>query len=164
MRSMYRTKNDTPKRRASACAFFAKFCEESEGDSSLDRLRQLISLFDDSEVQVHTAACQAFDTFIKSIPKNGYEPLVVTLRRAIESTGGPGRTVPGFSLPKGVPSTVPIIIAGLTAGNNEQRENAAYAIGELVERTDEVVMKHSWYLPPARSFVLRLRQRYILLE
>jgi len=141
---MYRTKNDTPKRRASACSFFSKFCEESEGDSSLyhgDWLRQLISLFDDSEVQVHTAACQAFDTLVKSIPKNEYEPLVVTLRRAIESTGAPGRTVPGFSLPKGVASTVPIIIAGLTTGNNEQRENAAYAIGALVERTDEIVMK-----------------------
>lgn len=144
MCGMCRTKNDTPKRRASACSFFAKFCEETEGDSSLyhgDWLRQLISLFDDPELQVHTAACQTFDTFVKSIPKNEYEPLVVTLRRAIEGTGAPGRTVPGFGLPKGVASTVPIIIAGLTTGNNEQRENAAYAIGDLVERTDENVMK-----------------------
>ena len=32
---------------------------------------------------------------------------------------------------------VPITIAGLTTGNDEQRENAAYAIGDLVERTQE---------------------------
>ena len=36
---------------------------------------------------------------------------------------------------------MPIIIAGLTTGSNEQRENAAYAIGDLVERTDESAIK-----------------------
>ncbi|KAI5983714.1 armadillo-type protein [Pisolithus albus] len=138
------TKHDAPRRRASACSFFVLFCEESQIDSSLyrvDWVRQLVSLFDDSEVVVHTAAWKAFDTFVKTVPKDEYEPLVVTLRRTIESTGAPGRTVPGFSLPKGVAPTVPIIIAGLTTGSNEQRENAAYAIGDLVERTDELVMK-----------------------
>ena len=112
------------------------FCEESELDSSLyrvDWVRQLISLFDDLEVEVHTAAWKAFDTFVKSVPKDELKPLVVPLRKTIEGTGAPGRTVPGFSLPKGVAPTVPIIIAGLTTGSNEQRENAAYAIGDLVE-------------------------------
>ncbi|KAI6101038.1 armadillo-type protein [Pisolithus croceorrhizus] len=61
-------------------------------------------------IVVHTAAWKAFDTFVKSVPKDEYEQLVVDLTS--------GRTVPGFSLPKG-----------------------AYAIGDLVERTDELVMK-----------------------
>ncbi|KAH7883448.1 armadillo-type protein [Phlebopus sp. FC_14] len=138
------TKNDAPKRRASACTLFSLFCEESELDSSLyrvDWVRQLISLFDDTEVSVHTAAWQAFDTFIKSVPKDELEPLVVPLRRTIEGTGAPGRTVPGFCLPKGVAPAVPVIIAGLTTGSNEQRENAAYAIGDLVERTEESAIK-----------------------
>jgi len=69
------------------------------------------------------------------------EGLVVPLRRTIESTGAPGRTVPGFSLPKGIAPMLPIIIAGLTMGNNEQREQAAYAIGDLVERTEETAIK-----------------------
>ena len=47
----------------------------------------------------------------------------------------------GSSLPKGVTSTVPIIIAGLTTGSNEQCEDAAYAIGDLVERTDEYAIQ-----------------------
>ena len=141
---MHRTKNGAPTRRASACDLFSVFCEESELDSSLyrvDWVRQLISLFDDLEVEVHTAAWKAFDTFVKSVPKDELEPLVVPLRRTIEGTGAPGRTVPGFSLPKGVAPTVPIIIAGLTTGSNEQRENAAYAIGDLVERTGESAIK-----------------------
>ena len=75
------------------------------------------------------------------MPKDELEPLVVTLRRSIDSTGAPGRTVPGFSLPKGLAPIVPIIIAGLTTGSHEQKENAAAAIGELVTRTDENALK-----------------------
>jgi hypothetical protein len=137
-------KSDAPKRRISSCNLFAVFCEESDLDSSLyrvDWVRQLISLFDDQEVPVHTAAWQAFDVFVKSVPKDELESLVVPLRRTIESTGAPGRYVPGFSLQKGVAPAVPIIIAGLTNGSNEQRENAAYAIGDLVERTEESAIK-----------------------
>ncbi|KAG9312356.1 armadillo-type protein [Chiua virens] len=66
------TKDAAPTRRASACDLFAVFCEVSELDSALyrvDWVRQLISLFDDPEVNVHTAAWKAFDTFIKSIPR-----------------------------------------------------------------------------------------------
>lgn len=96
---------------------------------------------DDSQVPVHTAALEALDAFVKSVPKDELEPLVVPLRRTIESTGAPGRHVPGFSLPKGVAPTVSVIIAGLTTGSNEQREQAAYAIADLVERTDEGAIK-----------------------
>ncbi|KAG5725284.1 Translational activator gcn1 [Termitomyces sp. T112] len=137
-------KNESPKRRVSGCKFFAAFCEVSELDSSLyrvDWVRQLVSSLEDSQVEVHTAALEAFDIFVKSVSKDELEPLVVTLRRSIESTGGPGQTVPGFSLPKGVAPMVPIIIAGLTTGSNEQREQAAYAIGDLVERTEESAIK-----------------------
>ena len=139
-----RAKHDSPKRRVSACEFFASFCEESELDSSLyrvDWIRQLVSALDDSHVPVHTAAWHALDKFVKSIPKDELEALVVPLRRTIEGTGSPGHYVPGFSLPKGISPTVPIIIAGLTTGSNEQREQAAYAIGDLVERTEETAMK-----------------------
>ncbi|RPD57344.1 ARM repeat-containing protein [Lentinus tigrinus ALCF2SS1-7] len=137
-------KHDQVKRRVSSCELFAIFCEETDLDSSLyrvDWIRQLVSLLDDREVAVHTAAWNALDVFVKSIPKDELEPLVVTLRRTIESTGAPGTYVPGFSLPKGVSPTVPIIIAGLTTGSNEQREQAAYAIGDLVERTEESAIK-----------------------
>ena len=139
-----RAKHHDPKRRASACSVFATFCETSELDASLyrvDWIRQLVTLMDDPQVEVHTAAFQALDTFIKSIPKEEVEPLVVPLRRTIESTGAPGVRVPGFSLPKGISPMVPVIIGGLTSGSNDQREQAAYAIGDLVERTEENSMK-----------------------
>ena len=139
-----RVQSGNPQRRASSCKIFGTFCEESQLDDSLyrtDWVRQLVLLLDDGEAIVHTAALQALDQFVKSVPKDELEPLVVTLRRSIESSGAPGRTVPGFSLPKGLASMVPIIIAGLTTGSNEQRESAAAAIGELVTRTEENALK-----------------------
>ncbi|KAI0316101.1 ARM repeat-containing protein [Amylostereum chailletii] len=137
-------KHENPKRRVTAANYFSLFCEVSELDSSLyrvDWIRQLIPSFDDAVKEVHTSSWKAFDTFVKSIPKDELEPLVVPLRRAIEGTGSPGAYVPGFSLPKGVAPFVPIVIAGLTTGSNEQREQAAYAIGDLVERTEENAIK-----------------------
>ncbi|KAJ7606190.1 armadillo-type protein [Mycena polygramma] len=150
-------KHDSPKRRVSACNFFATFCEESDLDSSLyrvDWIRQLVSLMEDSQVPVHTAAWNSLDVFVKSIPKDELEPLVVPLRRSIESTGAPGHNVPGFGLPKGVAPAVPIIIAGLTTGSNEQREQAAYAIGDLVERTEENAIKP--YVVPFTGPLIRV--------
>lgn len=143
-RRLCRAKHDSVRRRVSTCELFTVFCEETELDASLyrvDWVRQLVTLLDDREVSVHTAAWNSFDMFVKSIPKDELESLVVPLRRTIESTGGPGIYVPGFGLPKGVSPTVPIIIAGLTTGSNEQREQAAYAIGDLVERTEESAIK-----------------------
>ncbi|PFH47401.1 hypothetical protein AMATHDRAFT_152123 [Amanita thiersii Skay4041] len=139
-----RAKHETPRRRVSACKLFTIFCQVSDLDASLyrvDWIRQLISLLEDTEKPVHDAAWDAFDAFVKSLPKDELEPLVVPLRRSIESTGPPGINVPGFH--KGVAPMVPIIIAGLTTGSNEQRENAAYAIGDLVERTEEIAIKPS---------------------
>ncbi|KAF7309756.1 TOG domain-containing protein [Mycena indigotica] len=150
-------KHDSPRRRVSACDLFAIFCEESTEDSSLyrvDWIRQLVSLLEDQQVPVHTAAWTALDVFVKSLPKDELEPLVVPLRRSIESTGGPGHHVPGFGLPKGIAPTVPIIIAGLTTGSNEQREQAAYAIGDLVERTEENAIKA--YVVPFTGPLIRV--------
>ena len=140
----FRAKHEGVQRRVSTCNIFGIFCEVTELDTSLyhiDWIRQLVTLLDDSQVPVHTAAWQALDVFVKSVPKDELEPLVVPLRRTIESSGSPGHSVPGFSLPKGAAPMVPIIIAGLTTGSNEQREQAAYAIGDLVERTEEAAIK-----------------------
>jgi hypothetical protein len=49
---------------------------------------------------------------------------------------------------------VPIIIAGLTTGTNEQQEQAAYAIGDLVERTEENAFKP--YVVPFTGPLIRV--------
>ena len=107
----------------------------------MDWIRQLVTLLDDRVAMVHEATWKALDEFVKSIDKSEMDVLVVPLRRTIEATGAPGVFVPGFCLAKGISPMLPIIFAGLTAGNNEQREQAAFAIADIVERTEENALR-----------------------
>ncbi|WWD10197.1 hypothetical protein V865_008331 [Kwoniella europaea PYCC6329] len=137
-------KDPNPVRRATACDVFGTMCQVNEADTTeyrVDWIRILITLFDDSTEEVVTAAWKALEHFVKTVDKDELEDLVVPLRRSIESSGAPGRTVPGFSRPKGVQSIVPILLAGVLSGTQEQREQAALGIGELVQRTSEAAIK-----------------------
>lgn len=119
-------------------------CQVNTADASeyrVDWIRILISLFDDPVEEVVTAAWEALEQLVKTIDKDELEDMVVPMRRAIESAGAPGRHVPGFSRPKGVQSIVPILLAGVLSGTQEQREQAAYGIGDLVQRTSEAAIK-----------------------
>lgn len=101
----------------------------------------MINLFDDSTEDVVSSAWEALEHFVETVDKDELEDLVVPLRRSIESAGAPGRHVPGFSRCKGVQSIVPILLAGVLSGTQEQREQAALGIGDLVQRTSEVAIK-----------------------
>ncbi|KAG9080780.1 translational activator of GCN4, partial [Ceratobasidium sp. 370] len=139
-----RVKNDSAQRRISALKLFSIFCESTELDFEIyrvDWIRVLVPMLDDSNMDVVQAAWDSLDAFVKSLGKDDLESLSVPLRRAIESTGAPGRHVPGLSLPKGLSPLLPIIFAGLTTGSSDQREQSAYAIGDLVERTEESALK-----------------------
>lgn len=163
-------KHDTPRRRISALEFFELFSlsASEDLDTSLyrvDWIRQLIHSMDDQVIEVHTAAASTLSAFISSIPKDEYEPLVVPLRRSIDSTG-PGAEgvaagvrgvyVPGFSMTttKAIGPLVPVIIAGLTTGSHEQRENAAYCISDLVLRTAPDAIKS--YVVPFTGPLIRV--------
>ena len=141
---LVRVKNESWTRRVSAINFFETFCKVSPLDFSLyrpDWVRNLVTLMDDRQIEVVEATVPAFEAFSKSIDKEELDSLVVTLRRTIEGTGTPGRPVPGFGIKGSISSMLPIIIAGLTTGSNDQREQAAHAIGDLVERTEEAAFK-----------------------
>ena len=137
-------KDHNPVRRATGCDLFGTFCKVSEADTTdyrIDWVRILVSLMDDNVPEVVASAWEALDTFVKSVEKDELEALVVPLRRAIEGTGSPGRTVPGFSRPKGLQPIVPIVLAGVLNGTQEQKEQATLAIGDLAQRTSEQAIK-----------------------
>jgi hypothetical protein len=137
-------KDKNPTRRATGCNLFGTFCQVNSSDTSdyrVDWIRILVSSLDDSVEEVVSAAWEAMDIFTKSIEKDELDVLVVPLRRAIEGTGSPGKTVPGFSRPKGLQPIVPIILAGVLSGTQEQKEQATLAIGDLAQRTSEQAIK-----------------------
>ena len=131
-------KHESSDKRVTGCTLFQLFCQASKTDFDdyrVDWIRQLISLFDDRVPAVVGAAWLALDALIKSVPKDELDSLVVPLRRTIESTGTPGVPVDGFSRPNGLKPILPVLLQGLLSGTAEQREQAAYALGDLVERT-----------------------------
>ncbi|GAA5985182.1 hypothetical protein JCM5350_004261 [Sporobolomyces pararoseus] len=131
-------KHESPTKRITGCSLFARFCQATEADFSdytVDFIRQLVSLFDDRTPDVVSAAWSALDALVKKIDKEDMEPLVVPLRRTIENVGTPGVPVDGFSRPNGLKPILPILLQGLLAGTAEQREQAAYGLGDLVERS-----------------------------
>lgn len=137
-------KHESPKKRIIGCELFARFCQSTEADFSdyvVDFIRQLVSLFDDRQPEVVGAAWSALDALVKTISKEQMEPLVVPLRRTIEGVGVPGHPVDGFSRPNGLKPILPILLQGLLAGTAEQREQAAYGLGDLVERTSPEAFK-----------------------
>jgi hypothetical protein len=139
-----RAKDPNPTRRTTALNVFATMCQVNSADTEeyrVDWIRILVSSFDDSSEVVVTAAWEALEQFVKTVDKDELEDLVVPLRRAIEGTGAPGKHVPGFSRPKGVQSIVPILLAGVLSGTQEQREQAALGVGDLVQRTSELAIK-----------------------
>lgn len=100
-----KAKGDSSAVRVDGLVLCTKFCQVTQSDFSdyhVDFIRQLVSLFDDRAGEVVGAAWQALDALVKTIEKEDMEPLVVTLRRTIESTGTPGVAVDGFSRVNGL--------------------------------------------------------------
>ncbi|KAI7966942.1 hypothetical protein MJO29_000219 [Puccinia striiformis f. sp. tritici] len=137
-------KSPTPSKRVDGCELFGIFCASNSSDrSEYDVLwiRQLVSLLDDPVPEVVNSAWSAVDEMVKAMPKTQMDVLVIPLRRTIESSGIPGRYLPGLSRPSGLKPFMPILLQGILAGTAEQREQAALAFGNLVERTSEEHVK-----------------------
>ena len=125
-------------KRAGGCNLFATFCQVTEEDFSdyhVDWVRQLLSLYEETDEDIQQGAQQAWEAFSKTLSKDQMEAITVPLRRGIETTATPGSEVPGFCRTGGLKPILPILIQGLLAGTNEQREQSALGLGDIVERT-----------------------------
>jgi hypothetical protein len=77
----------------------------------------------------------------KTLTKEHMEGLAPALRRTVETTSTAGNDIAGFCRPGGLKPVLPILIQGLLAGTNEQREQSAYGLGDIVERTATDALK-----------------------
>lgn len=124
--------------RIGGCELFSTFCQVTDEDFSayhVDWIRQLLSLYEEQDDNVLAAAHGAIEALGKTLSKDQMESLSVPLRRTIESMCQPDHDVPGFCRSGGLKPILPILIQGLLAGTNEQREQSALGLGDVVERT-----------------------------
>lgn len=158
-------KDNRPATRIQGCQMFAIFCEVAETDYSeykADWVRHLVTLFDDRDESVRDGAWKALDTFVKALDKDEMDSLVTSLRRELANLAKPDGGLPAFSKPTAlkpvlrecrvvgmswrcVPTDLvflaAILLQGLLVGTNEQREQAALGLGDVVERTAPESMK-----------------------
>lgn len=77
----------------------------------------------------------ALTALVKAQDKPMLEKLVKPAHQALGMSGVKNSILPGFALPKGPGSILPIFSHGLMYGLSEQRELSALSIAEIVERT-----------------------------
>ena len=137
-------KHDDHKRRAEAAERLGAFFNAADVDFSRyypDLVRVLLLSFDDRDTAVVHAACAALTDLMKRLRKEEMESLVNPTRQVVQQVGVAGHDLPGFCLPKGINSVLPIFLQGLMNGSAEQRTQAALALSDIVDRTSADALK-----------------------
>ncbi|KAJ5888776.1 hypothetical protein N7495_008817 [Penicillium taxi] len=137
-------KHDDHHRRAKAALHLNKFFSDADLDFSRyypDLIRVLLVSFDDRDPQVVKAVWTALSGLTSHMRKEEMEVLAVPARQMLRQVGVPGADLPGFSLPKGIMSILPIFLQGLLNGTAEQRTQSALAISDIIDRTNANSLK-----------------------
>jgi len=137
-------KHDDHRKRASADLHLARFFSDADIDFSRynqDLIRVLLISFDDRDSEVVKAAWTALSELTKRLRKEEMESLVFSTRQILQQVGVPGSDLPGFALPKGINSVLPIFLQGLMNGTADQRTQSALAISDIVDRTSADSLK-----------------------
>lgn len=122
-------------------SFFVESVSLDYSDYTQDWISLCISSLDDSDSNVVKSAWRCLTNLVKAQTKPELEELVKSTRQALRTTGIPGQDLPGFALPKGPSCVLPIFLQGLMYGSNDQREQSALGIADIVERTSSINLK-----------------------
>lgn len=109
-------KHDDHRRRAVAASHLAVFFSCITVDFSRyhqDLVRVLLISFDDRDTEVVKAAWTAMNQLTARLRKEEMDSLAIPTRQILLNVGVAGSNLPGFSLPKGYPSSASNIPAGL---------------------------------------------------
>lgn len=137
-------KHDDERRRALGSSRLAKFFSTANVDISRyypDLVRILLTAYDDRYAPAVKAAWEALTSLTAHMRKEEMESLVIPSRNALRGVGVPGANLPGFCLPKGIGSILPIFLQGLLNGSVEQRVQSALAFCDIIDRTSPEALK-----------------------
>ncbi|KAM9953278.1 hypothetical protein ACTFIR_008341 [Dictyostelium discoideum] len=107
-------------------------------------LLSLLSLFNDPDALVQQAANNALGFITKSLKKDNLTYLPVFqkgIQLLVSETYEEVSTIPGFCLPKGLASVLPVLISGLMYGTSDQREQATNTLRTVINHTSADALK-----------------------
>ncbi|CAH2295310.1 eIF-2-alpha kinase activator GCN1 [Pelobates cultripes] len=135
--------------RQAAAIILNMYCAKTKADYT-PHLRSLVSgllrLFNDNNSVVLNESWDALNSITKKLDAGSQLMLIDDLHRDIRMVGNDakGEHVPGFCIPKkGVTSILPVLREGVLTGSPEQKEEAAKALGLVIQLTSAEALKPS---------------------
>ncbi|KYQ88256.1 HEAT repeat-containing protein [Tieghemostelium lacteum] len=144
---MEQTEVRLPNIRLGACELIGEFASSNTTTGFEDHIEtmvvSLLALFTDPETSVQVASNLALASITKSVKKENLSYLsavhqgIQALVNEVNSISGSSEPVlvPGFCIPKGLASVLPILINGLMYGTSDQRELATTTLFTCITYT-----------------------------
>lgn len=107
-----------------------------------DFVSNAILSLDDADMRIVQGNYEALSALLASTKgKSDLEKFIKPARQALHMTGKTGEDLPAFSLPKGPSCVLPIFLHGLMYGSNDEREDSALGIADVVSKTPAAGLK-----------------------
>ncbi|EPX70624.1 translation elongation regulator Gcn1 [Schizosaccharomyces octosporus yFS286] len=133
------TENEDYKKRLFAAKHMLTFFQNSKLDYFRfvpDWISHLVRLFEDRSSEVIAAAVAAQNALTSSMRKDRIESVISVTYKSLHDVGINDTTLPAFEIPQGINSVLPIFLHGIMHGTNEQREQSALGVADIVTRAE----------------------------
>ncbi|EHN02530.1 Gcn1p [Saccharomyces cerevisiae x Saccharomyces kudriavzevii VIN7] len=137
-------KNDNVEKRIAVLERLPNFFDKTTLDFDVyinDFVSHAILSLDDEDSRVVNGNFNALSTLLKKVDKPTLEKLVKPAKQSLALTGKQGEDLAAFRLPKGPNCVLPIFLHGLMYGSNDEREESALAIADVVSKTPAANLK-----------------------
>lgn len=132
-------KSEVPEKRIVVLEQLPEFFSKTVLDYDVyttDFVSNAILALDDDDMRIVKGNYEALSALLASTKgKSDLEKFIKPARQALHMTGKSGEDLPAFTLPKGPSCVLPIFLHGLMYGSNDEREDSALGIADVVSKT-----------------------------
>lgn len=138
-------KSEVPEKRIVILEQLPEFFSKTVLDYEIyttDFVSNAILSLDDKDMRIVKGNYEALSALLASTKgKSDLEKFIKPARQALHMTGKSGEDLPAFALPKGPNCVLPIFLHGLMYGSNDEREDSALGIADVVSKTPAAGLK-----------------------
>ncbi|QLL32732.1 hypothetical protein HG536_0D02540 [Torulaspora globosa] len=121
--------------------FFSKTALDYDA-YQIDFVSNAILSLDDSDMRIVQGNFEALSALLATAKgKSDLEKFIKPAKQALQMTGQSGKDLPAFAQPKGPSCVLPIFLHGLMYGSNDEREDSALGIADVVSKTPAANLK-----------------------
>ncbi|QLQ79607.1 hypothetical protein HG537_0C02540 [Torulaspora globosa] len=138
-------KSEIPEKRIAVLQQLPNFFSKTVLDYDayeIDFVSNAILSLDDSDMRIVQGNFEALSALLTTAKgKSDLDKFIKPAKQALQMTGQPGKDLPAFAQPKGPSCVLPIFLHGLMYGSNDEREDSALGIADVVSKTPAANLK-----------------------